>query len=39
LRSGDQNIVGVLRVGGQPLTRTVAVIEYETISTLVVWRE
>jgi len=33
-RSRDQNVVGVSRVGGQPLIRTVAVTEYATISTL-----
>ena len=33
-RSRDQNMVGVPRVGWQPLIRTVAVIEYMTTSTL-----
>jgi len=33
-RSGDRNVVGVPRVGGQPLTRTVAATEYATTSTL-----
>jgi len=33
-RSRNRNVVGVPRVGGQPLTRTVAATEYTTTSTL-----